>query len=97
MPYSEQDMYEIERDPVRLKAYYWHMVHHWRRLAARKREKSRHTGECHPVTNYLPHFEKGREELRWAEILERCAEVIEKDIDAWVENTLERDEPSDGQ
>lgn len=30
MPYSEEDMAEIEKDPARLRAYYWRMAQHWR-------------------------------------------------------------------
>lgn len=92
MPYSDQEMHEIERDPVRLKAYFWHMIQHWRRMGRRKREKSKRTGEIHPVTNYRCHFENGREELRWAEVLETCADVIERDIDSWVEGCLIRED-----
>ena len=30
MPYSDADMTEIERDPARLRAYYWRMAMHWK-------------------------------------------------------------------
>jgi hypothetical protein len=40
MPYSDDDMFEIERDPVRLKAYFWHIAQHWRRMATQHRARS---------------------------------------------------------
>jgi hypothetical protein len=87
MPYSETDMEAIERDPVRLRAYYWHMTQHWRRMAREMRDASRQTGRAHPVTNYRPAFLEGREEMRHAEVLERLAEHVSENIDALVETT----------
>lgn len=30
MPYSDADMLEIEKDPQRLRAYYWRIAQHWK-------------------------------------------------------------------
>lgn len=30
MPYSEADMLDIEKDPQRLRAYYWRIAQHWK-------------------------------------------------------------------
>lgn len=30
MPYSDADIQEIEKDPERLRAYYWRIAQHWR-------------------------------------------------------------------
>lgn len=30
MPYTEAQMIEIEKDPERLRAYYWRIAQHWK-------------------------------------------------------------------
>lgn len=66
---------EIERDPARLRACYWHMTMHWKRLAARYRYNSRRG-----------HVD-GADLVRRAAVLERCAEIIADHIDVFVDST----------
>ena len=88
MTYSDEEMAEIERDPVRLKAYFWNVVQGMRRIAAKNRARSQATGVNHPVTNYLPAFEEGADAIHWANTLDRVADCILEDLDAWVTSTL---------
>lgn len=94
MPYSDQELEEIERDPERLRAWWWHMAMHHKRLARKYRERSRSTGESHPVTNYRPQFEEGFDLVRWARVLESVSGAILENMDALVESTLVKDEPA---
>lgn len=88
MPYSDRELREIERDPVRLRAWWWHMAQHHRRLAREYRHKSQSTGKWHPVTNYSYEFAKGRKDIRWANTLDRVSAMVLENIDALVESTL---------
>ena len=36
MPYSDADFYEIDRDPVRMKAYFWHSAQRLKVMASRE-------------------------------------------------------------
>lgn len=89
--YSEHDMHEIARDPDRLRAYYWRVAMNAKRMARRSREASQNVGVVHPVTNYRPAFDEGREDVRWADTLDRFSAAILDNLDAWVESTLERE------
>ncbi len=90
MPYSEQEIEEISRDPVRLRAYFWKVAMNAQRQARRYRKSSRAVGAQHPVTNYRPAFEEGREDARWADTLDRFSSAILDNIDAFVDSTVER-------
>lgn len=91
MTYSDEEMREIERDPVRLRAYFWRVATNMRRMAANNRAKSRATGLHHPVSNYLPAFEEGADEVRWADTYDRVADAVLGDLDTLVETTLVKD------
>lgn len=89
MPYSEQEMQDICRDPERLCAYFWRVAMNAKRTAKRNRERSRGVGLSHPVNNYRPAFEEGYDDVRWAETLDRFSAAILDNLDALVESTLE--------
>ena len=88
--YSEQEMHEIGRDPVRLRAYFWRVAMNAKRTARRYRAASRAVGVEHPVTNYRRAFDEGQEDMRWADTLDRFSAAILDNLDAFVETTLER-------
>ncbi len=92
MPYSGEELEEIERDPARLRAYFWHIAMHNRRLARRERAASRAVGCSHPVTNYLPAFEEGADKIRLANLSDRLADLILEHIDGLVDSCLKRDD-----
>jgi hypothetical protein len=89
MPYSDQEMEEIARDPTRLRAWWWHIAKHNQRLARNKRERSRRTGQQHSVINYLPRFEEGAELVRHADMSDNLANAVLDNIDALVRSSLE--------
>mgnify|MGYP000913993455 CR=1 FL=1 len=91
MFYSEEEMDEIAKCPVRLRAYYWRVAMNMQRMSRRARAASRATSVEHPVTNYRPVFEEGIDEAHWAGVLERTSAAILENIDALVETTLERE------
>lgn len=93
MPYSDEEMREIERDPVRLRAYFWRVATNMRRIAKQNRRQSRATGKNHPVTNYLPAFEEGRDLVRMAKTLDTVADQVIEHMDILVETTLVRGKP----
>ena len=90
MPYTEEDLRDIERDPVRLRAYFWKVAMNAKREAQRYRAASRAVGVEHPVTNYRPAFEEGLENAHWAGVLDRFSAAILDNLDVFVETTLER-------
>lgn len=92
-PYSDKEMEEISRDPERLRAYFWRFAMNAKRRAVENRSTSRATGIAHPVTNYRPAFEDGRDLMHWASVMDRVAEHVLNNLDVLVETTLERDEP----
>lgn len=90
MPYSEQELEDIGRDPVRLRAWWWHMSMHDERLARNKRKQSRSLASInHVVTDYQESYDDGAEMVRWAEISERMAIVVREHLDALVRSSLE--------
>jgi len=95
MSYSEQELEEIGRDPVRLRAYFWRVATNMKRMAARNRTESRQTGELHPVTNYLAKHYEGQDLMHWAGVLDTCGDLILEDLDQWVDSCLEKDPLSD--
>lgn len=96
MTYSDEEMKEIERDPVRLRAYFWRVATNMRRTAKRNRAQSRAIGKGHPITNYLPAFEEGQDLIRWAKTLDNVADHVLENIDVIVESMLVTDEPVPG-
>lgn len=90
MPYSEEEMAAIARDPERLRAYFWRVAMNAQRRARRYRAASRSVGVAHPVTNYRSVFDEGHEDVRWADTLDRFSAAILDNLDAFVETTLER-------
>jgi len=74
MPYSDQQMREIERCPVRLRAYYWRVAMNARRMAADQRGRTRR--------GFVP------PETLGPDTLERFAGSILENIDALVSTTL---------
>lgn len=87
MPYSEHDLNEIGRDPIRLRAFYWHMEQHWKRLAREYRAQSH--AQARKVVGET--YEMGAKLLDWAGTLERCADMLEKhgNVDLFVRSTLD--------
>ena len=77
--YTDEEMEEIEADPVRLKAYFWRMSKHWTRLAATYREEARKVS-----------FDEGLEKIRWAKTLDTTAGVLLENLDAFVESTVRK-------
>ncbi|WP_143278168.1 hypothetical protein [Bradyrhizobium sp. UFLA03-84] len=74
MAYSETEMREIERDPVRLKSYFWRVATNCRQMAARRRNLARRG------------FEPEVDAMR-IEMLEAVADGIIENIDALVESS----------
>lgn len=74
MPYSEADLLEIEKCPIRLKAYYWRMAQHWKRLA----------------NQYRDEYWKGAnpDKLKWATTLEAGSILIDDNLDLMVAATI---------
>src|SRR6185437_4068032 len=93
MPYSEAELDEIGGDPARLRAYWWLMAMHHKRLAREYRARSRAVSLRHPTTNYLPAFEDGEDDIRWADTLDRVSDAILENIDDFVSSTL-KDSPA---
>lgn len=89
MPFSEQELEDISRNPVRLRAWWWHMSMHQARLARKNLKQSRATGLLHPVTNYLPKFEEGYDLVHWAGVHTGVSAVITENLDALVRSSLE--------
>lgn len=89
MPYSDHELEEIGRDPIRLRAWWWHMAMRHQRFAREKRELSRMIGRDHPVTNYRERFDEGYDLIRWAIVSDRVASVILDDIELFIRTTLE--------
>jgi len=87
MPYSEKEFDEIERNPVRRRAYFWHVAMSAQRTARRNRALSRRLAVAHPVTNYKPVFEEGHDLLAEAAHMDRFAKSILDNIDLLVETT----------
>ena len=87
-------MKEICRDRDRLRRYFAGVAMNARRVSLEKRRKSRAMGLAHPVTNYRPVFEEGRDLAHWADTLERFSNAIIENIDALVESTLETKPPA---
>lgn len=87
MPYSERDLEEIGRDPVRLRAYFWHMEQHWRRLARGYRFKSQM--QARKVVGET--YETGHDLLRQASHMERSADALRDHINAdlFVRSTID--------
>jgi hypothetical protein len=87
MTYSDQALHEISRNPVRLRAYYWHMEKHWRRLAREYRTRSQ--GQAQLVVGDT--YERGSDLLDQALHMERCADFIRDhgNADLFVRSTLE--------
>lgn len=78
MTYSDLDLAEIPHDRTRLRAYYWRMAHHHRRLAAEHRRDARRVS-----------FAEGADLIRWAGILDRLSMLVLDNIDALVDSTYE--------
>lgn len=88
MSYSEAQLEDIERDPVRLRAYFWHVAMNAQRIARRNRAMSRRLAVSHPVTNYRPVFDEGHELLSKAALMDRFSRAILDNIDAFVDSTV---------
>lgn len=93
MPYTEKELEEIERDPVRLRAYVWHVAMNAQRIARRNREQSRKMALSHPVINYVPIHEEGRDLLRDADLMDRFSKALLDNIDLFVDTTVKCDTP----
>jgi hypothetical protein len=78
--YSAEALDGIARDRDRLRAYYWHMAQHHRRLAAEHHRTLR---------SNMASFDEGRDLLHWAGTLERVSATILDNLDAIVESTYE--------
>jgi hypothetical protein len=89
-PSSDREMRAIERDPARLRGYFWRVAMNARRIAAENRRLSQETGIRHPTTNYRAAFAEGRDLIADAEWMDRFSAAILKDIDLIVETTLVR-------
>lgn len=89
MPYSERDLEEIGRDPVRLRAWVWHMVQHHKRLARKQRAQAYRVSQFCTVGFGEDDVEEGRDLLKWADISERMAKFMEENIDRWVRFSLD--------
>jgi hypothetical protein len=90
MPYTDEEMHEIARDPEKLRRYYMRMVMHWRKLAHQHRQVSRRMGVTYPVQGYRDIFDKGQELMHWARIEDQMADIVGEHLDALVESTLMR-------
>lgn len=87
-PYTQAEMRAIERDPVRLRAYFWSIAARAQRRSTRLLEASRRTGIEHPTSNYRPAFEDGCEDVHEAGVMARFSKAIHDNIDLLVETTL---------
>lgn len=87
MPYSDKDLSEIGLNPVRLRAYYWHMEKHWRRLAREYRGQSQTQARMVVGDTY----ERGADLLENADHIERCADFIRDygNADLFVRSSLD--------
>jgi hypothetical protein len=77
MAYTGEQLEEIERDPVRLRAYFWRVAMANKVLAARKREEARRAS-----------FEDGPRLLQEAYSSQRFSLVILEHMDALVESCV---------
>ncbi len=91
-PYTDREMRAIERDPKRLRGYFWRVAMNARRMAAENRARSQQTGIAHPTTNYRPAFAEGRDMIADADTMERFSKTILDNIDVLVKTTLVRGE-----
>lgn len=90
MPYSEQELEEIGRDPVRLRAWWWRVGTNQQRMALTNRRRSRALASInHVVTDYQDSYEDGADMVRWAGVNERMSTFILGNIDACVRGSLE--------
>jgi hypothetical protein len=89
MPYSETDLAEIPHDRARLRAWWWRMAIHHKRLAKQYRRESKMTAIEHSPVGYRPAFDEGADLLRWAGILEDLSAVVLENLDSLVESTYE--------
>lgn len=87
MPYSERELEEIGRDPVRLRAYVWHMEQHWRRLARLYRIESQ--VQARKVVGET--YEMGLDLLKQASHMERSADALRDymNADLFVRSTID--------
>jgi hypothetical protein len=90
MPYSEQEMKEISRDPNRLRRYFWRVAMGAKRRAARARREVKDQAVRSSPVLFHDAVDDARERLRRASIEESFAAAILDNLDAWVKSSLER-------
>jgi hypothetical protein len=78
MTYGEADLAEIPHDKARLRAWWWRMAMHHKRLAKQYRRDAHTTS-----------FAEGADLVHWARVLEDLSVIVLDNIDALVESTYE--------
>ena len=89
--WTEEELFECERDPEKCRRYYMYMVMHWRRLAHKNRKKSRLMGQAYPVGGYRPVFDEGRDLMHEASVLDRMADAVGQYLNEFVASTVRVD------
>lgn len=77
MSYSESEMDEIERDPVRLRGYFWRVAMTNKRLAAQSRKEARTAS-----------YDQGARLIHDAEVSEAFSQAILDNLDVLVKSSL---------
>jgi hypothetical protein len=93
MTYSDADLAEIPRDRARLRAWWWRMAQHHKRLAKQYRRESKMTAIEHSPVGYRPAFDEGADLIHWAGILDHLSEIVLDNLDALVESSYEGGPP----